>query len=174
MSIRYHSRFASPHSPKHSHGNSAKRCVLLFNGVCGSLMDSSRHAEPLSDSRPRTVVGPGKFVRLAVIDEAGRRSTTWNVWTSRHTLDAYITARPQGGRWKVSLHASGSWQHGFTVETATLTARLPSRHLDIWQRPDEFAPAMRRGYKCGHPVGGRLRDAWPNESTKVHAHGSRC
>jgi hypothetical protein len=76
----------------------------------------------------------------------------WTVWTSPNTLDAYITVRPMRGGWKISLHKSGSWQSGFTAERfATTAPDVPSRHWDIWERPDEFAPGMRRGVHLMFP-----------------------
>jgi hypothetical protein len=109
-------------------------------------------------------VGPGKGVRFAVFADDGRRSMAWTVWTSRHTLDAYLTARPLGGTWKISLHQSGSWQSGFTGELlATTSLDIPSRHLDRWQQPQEFAPGMRRSVQVVIPDAELRR--WPDGVT---------
>lgn len=103
-------------------------------------------------STPAVSVGPGKSVHFAVIADDGRRSMTWTVWTSRHTLDAYLTARPFAGTLKVSLHQSGSWQIGFTAEKFPEMAHgLPSRHLDIWPAPEPFGPGMRRSVELVIP-----------------------
>jgi len=103
-------------------------------------------------STPAVSVGPGKSVRFAVIADDGRRSMTWTVWTSRHTLDAYLTARPMAGTMKVSLHHTLSWQIGFTAEKfPEMTHGLPSRHLDIWSAPEPFAPGMRRSIELVVP-----------------------
>ena len=77
---------------------------------------------------------------------------TWTVWTSRHTLGAYLTTRPMAGTMKMSLHHSGSYQIGFTNEKfSELALDLPSRHLDIWSWPEPFAPGMRRSVELVIP-----------------------
>jgi hypothetical protein len=103
-------------------------------------------------SRPAAIVGPGRHVRFAVIADDGRRSMAWAVWTNRRTLDAYLDVRPLSGKWKISLHQSGSWQSGMTKEWAeTMAPDLPSRHFDLWQRPEEFAPGTRRSVQVVIP-----------------------
>jgi hypothetical protein len=114
--------------------------------------------EAPAPSRPSVTVGPGRSVRFAVLADDGRRSMAWTVWTSKRTLDAYLTVRPLSGRWKFSLHQSGSWQSGVTREWAS-AVDLASRHLDRWQRPDEFAPGMRRSVQVVVPDA-ELRQ-WP-------------
>lgn len=115
--------------------------------------------ETLPHSQPQVTVQPGGLVRLAVFADDGRRSTTWNVWTSKHTLDVYMTARPHGSHWKVSLHETGSWHHGFTAEASLMAAGLPSRHLDRWQQPAEFGPGARHGFRLVIPDAELRR--WP-------------
>lgn len=90
----------------------------------------------------------GKAVRFAVFSEDGRRSSTWVAWTSKRRLDAYIQNLSARNSWKVSLHESGSWQHGLLKES-TLAQALPvgqSRHWDIWAAPDEASPGIRRTF----------------------------
>jgi hypothetical protein len=103
-------------------------------------------------SRPAAIVGPGRHVRFAVVADDGRRSMAWAVWTNRRTLDAYLDVRPLSGRWKISLHQSGSGQSGLTKEWAeTMAPDRPSRHFDLWQRPEEFAPGTRRSVQLVIP-----------------------
>jgi hypothetical protein len=75
-----------------------------------------------------------------------RRSADWRVWTSSNADDVYVAARLTAGEIKISLHESGSWQHGFTVE-GKASASLPqgeSRHFTIWERPEEISPGWTR------------------------------
>ena len=79
-------------------------------------------------------ISAGKAVRLAVFSADGRRSSTWAAWTSKRKLDAYIQNLAMRQSWKVSLHESGSWQHGLLKESkgAEALAIGQSRHWDIW------------------------------------------
>jgi hypothetical protein len=51
-----------------------------------------------------------------------------------------------GGKVKVSLHQSGSWQVGLTKEHATHFSSQDSRHWDIWQRGGELASGIIRAW----------------------------
>jgi hypothetical protein len=126
-------------------------------------------SEPLPAGRPAVEAGPGGAVRFAVFAADGSRSGTWRVWTSRRQLDVYITARSMARSWKVSLHQSGSWQHGFVSAEQAATAGRPRdrRHLDIWPRPADFAPGAWRGLSLWIPHD-ELRQ-WPPGSVE---HGS--
>ncbi|HUY09290.1 MAG TPA: hypothetical protein VMW80_07540 [Candidatus Dormibacteraeota bacterium] len=103
-------------------------------------------------AKPQASLGPGKPLRFAVFADDGRRSIGWTLWTSRHTRDAYLTPRPLGGTWKISLHQSGRWHSGLTQE---LVAKAPlpiaSRHLDTWQMPDELGEGVRRSVELVFP-----------------------
>jgi hypothetical protein len=71
---------------------------------------------PPGDDVPSEAVAfidPGGTLRFAVTAEDGRRSADWRVWTARNSDDIYVAARQVVGDFKVSLHQSGSWQHGF-------------------------------------------------------------
>jgi hypothetical protein len=84
-------------------------------------------------------VVPGGTARIAVVDGTGLRSADWRVWTSKNSDDVYLAARLAAGEIKVSLHQSGSWQHGFTSDQAAQGHLSPgsSRHFAIWKRPAE-------------------------------------
>jgi hypothetical protein len=87
----------------------------------------------------------GQAIRLSASDGT-HRSADWRVWTSRNADDVYAAARLTGGEIKVSLHQSGSWQHGFTAD-GNAAGSLPqdqSRHFRIWQRPAEITPGWTR------------------------------
>jgi hypothetical protein len=47
------------------------------------------------------------------------------------------------GHIKISLHASGSWQHSYTAESAA-RLQIQERHFDRWQRPPELAVGWAR------------------------------
>jgi hypothetical protein len=102
---------------------------------------------------PAVVVDPGRPVKFAVIARDGSRSGTWVVWASRRRLDVYLTALMMARSWKVSLHQTGSWSHGFLSDQVAKTLGHPGplRHLDIWPRPADFAPGMWRGFSVWVP-----------------------
>lgn len=112
-------------------------------------------------SSPAKVEEPGGAVRFALFGAAGRRSGTWRVWTTKRQLDVYVAARTTAGVMKASLHASGSWQHGFVSDERARPFVPPgsSRHADIWQRPDEKARGWTHAYSIILPDS-ELR-AWP-------------
>jgi len=109
-------------------------------------------ADMPAEARPRVTAGPGGRVRFAVLAPDGRRSMAWTVGTTRRTRDVYVTARPLGSTWKMSLHQSGRWNSGLTAERAVAMAPpIPDRHWDRWQRPAEFAPGIRRSVEFVFP-----------------------
>lgn len=80
---------------------------------------------------------PGTKLRFTVGRSGERVSGTWVVWTTKRTDDVYLAARHLGRVHKVSLHASGRWQHGFISDDVAAqqgqTAER-SRHWDRWER----------------------------------------
>ena len=74
----------------------------------------------------------------------------WTVGTTRRTRDVYLTARPLGGTWKMSLHESGHWHSGFTSELAVPVVTPIPEH-DRWQLPEDFAPGVRRSVELVFP-----------------------
>jgi len=59
-----------------------------------------------------------------------------------NSSDVYIASRQFAGIMKISLHQSGIWQTSFIRDDlmpTDKTGSAPSRHLDRWTRPDEFA-----------------------------------
>lgn len=97
---------------------------------------------------------PGGTVRFAVVDSAGYRSADWRVWTSRNHDDVYLAPRLAAGWIKVSLHASGSWQHGFIAGEATQQHRPAgsSRHFAIWGQPSQLVPGWTRAARIVVPA----------------------
>jgi hypothetical protein len=75
-----------------------------------------------------------EVVRFAVGGPDEPRSCVWRVWMGRGTSDLYISARVQGGVWKVSLHESGDWRFAFTREYAE-ARRMDDRLIEQWERP---------------------------------------
>jgi hypothetical protein len=99
-------------------------------------------------AEPLRRVSPGGTVRFAVGGLDAPRSSTHRIWTARHTPDVYLATRAVAGVQKVSLHASGRWQHSF-VSDEKARPFLPagaSRHVDRWTRPPEFGPGWTRMY----------------------------
>jgi hypothetical protein len=132
------------------------------------MSQSSDAATPEAVSKPARSVAPGQPVRFVVIAPDGARSSTWRVWTSRNKLDAYITCRAVARDWKVSLHESGRWQHGFTsLERARkLHPTVQTRHVDTWVQPAEMVPGLRRAFTLVVP-NTELRLFAPQEPTDV-------
>lgn len=89
---------------------------------------------------------PGKGRRIQLTGEPDRCSTVWRIASARHTADVYISPLMHGGKVRVSLHQSGSWQVGLTKEHATHLSSQESRHWDIWQRGGELAPGTVRAW----------------------------
>jgi hypothetical protein len=88
-------------------------------------------------------LGPGDTVRFyAALDDGRRSPSTWRVWMPTNSSDVYIASRHLAGIMKTSLHESGRWQTSFNRDDlmpADNAGLAPSRHLDRWARPNEFA-----------------------------------
>lgn len=91
---------------------------------------------------------PGSTTRFNATD-GSRRSADWRVWTVKNANDIYAAARIVAGEIKISLHETGSWQHGFTADGKAKDSLLPgqSRHFTIWQRPGEIVPGWTRAVR---------------------------
>lgn len=102
---------------------------------------ATRLAEP-------SALPPGSALRFNVTD-GSRRSADWRAWTVKNADDVYAAARLVAGEIKISLHQSGSWQHGFTSDDKAKGFRLPEqrRHFTIWQRPEEVMPGWTRAVR---------------------------
>ena len=108
-----------------------------------------------SEDQPGTIpavtpaaLPPDSTIRLNVTDGL-RRSAEWRVWTVKNANDVYAAARLVAGEIKISLHQSGSWQHGFISADKAKGLRLPGqpRHFTIWQRPEEIVPGWTRAVR---------------------------
>ena len=96
-------------------------------------------------------------LRFMVANDAGRASPPWRVWGSSEKSDIYFAHRELAGEMKGSLHESGSWQYGLTVQREKAGKPIPgwtssSRHLKIWQRPAEFLPGLTRAVSIFVPT----------------------
>lgn len=79
---------------------------------------------------------PGGTVRVAV-GEPGRRSSIWKIFIPKKKDDVYVMARTIGGIQKFSLHASGHFRYGWTMEGAKefgLDPTVTDRVVDRWER----------------------------------------
>lgn len=88
----------------------------------------------------------GKSRRIQLTGGPDRCSTVWAIFSARRSADMYICPRMLGGRVKVSLHQSGSWQLGLTQESSADVCSDGSRHWDIWKRGGELAPGTVRAW----------------------------
>ncbi|MGN9913594.1 hypothetical protein ACTMTJ_39285 [Phytohabitans sp. LJ34] len=93
-------------------------------------------------------VGPGGTIRFAIGTLTGLRSSTWRIWTPKHTTDVYLAPRGIAGVQKISLHASGNWSYSFVSDTkaAPFVPEGASRHIDLWEQAPPFDAGWRRGY----------------------------
>ncbi len=88
--------------------------------------------------------------RLVDGAQAGLSCGGWRVWT--HSEDTYITAKPLGDTWKVSLHADDWWATAVTSENAQredgiLPASLPR---SAWRfQPTELVDGSRIAFGIG-------------------------
>lgn len=75
-------------------------------------------------------------MRVRLASDDGRFSTTYSFFTGKKSADLYVTPMLLGGDVKISLHASGSDQVGFTGEASKdLWVHEDTRHWEIWKRP---------------------------------------
>ena len=96
------------------------------------------------------VMPPGGVIRFNVAESGRtRRSAVWLAVTAKSTDDVYVATKLAGRFIKVSLHESGSWQHGFISDDKAQGFRSPGqpRHFTIWQRPDEIIPGWTRAVR---------------------------
>jgi hypothetical protein len=89
-----------------------------------------------------------RYVRFGVIDDRGRRASSWKCWAETGTgkNDIYLTCRGLGGVVKASFHETGSWHIAFAFETFPSmfeeSDRPPSRFAKQWSRPAELSPGV--------------------------------
>jgi hypothetical protein len=84
------------------------------------------------NATPAREVQAGGTIRFAVGSPTGLRSSTWRIWSAKHTKDVYLAARSIAGLQKVSLHESQSWSHSFVSDERAKPFVTPgsSRHVD--------------------------------------------
>jgi hypothetical protein len=79
--------------------------------------------------------GNRTVLRFAVVDEDGRRSSTWRIWSGaskRPSDDTYIAPR-HATQFKISLHKDGYCQHG-PIDVLRRSVRPEDRQaLDRWE-----------------------------------------
>lgn len=73
----------------------------------------------------------GEGCRIQISDAVGRVSTVWRVFSGKKAPDFFVVPMMLGGALKVSLHASGSWQVGFTKEYQNKVGAMDLRHWEI-------------------------------------------
>lgn len=96
------------------------------------------------------VMPPGGVIRFNVAESGRtRRSAVWLAVTAKSTDDVYVATKLAGRFIKVSLHESGSWQHGFISDDKAQGFRSPGqpRHFTTWQRPEEIIPGWTRAVR---------------------------
>jgi hypothetical protein len=100
------------------------------------------------NATPTREVQAGGTIRFAVGSPTGLRSSTWRIWSAKHTKNVYLAARSIAGLQKVSLHESQSWSHSFVSDERAKPFVTPgsSRHVDIWPASPSFGEGWRRGY----------------------------
>jgi len=67
---------------------------------------SLRIMSEVPNATPAREVRAGGTIRFAVGSPTGLRSSTWRIWSAKHTKDVYLAARSIAGLQKVSLHES--------------------------------------------------------------------
>jgi len=94
---------------------------------------------------PQHVVPAGGTLRFRVIAADKRTSDVWRIWTIKTTADVYVAARSVASEIKISLHASGVWQHGLT-STAAIEAGVDAskRLFQRWTSHPELVPGWQR------------------------------
>jgi hypothetical protein len=114
----------------------------LDEGPSLKIMSEAPNATPARE------VQAGGTIRFAVGSPTGLRSSTWRIWSAKHTKDVYLAARSIAGLQKVSLHETWSWSHSFVSDERAKPFVPPgsSRHIDIWPAPPSFGEGWRRGY----------------------------
>ncbi len=124
-------------------------------------------SQPTNQTTPAMSLPPGGATRFFIGATDGLRSATWRVWTSKNNLDVYMSARTLASTWKVSLHESGSWQHGLVSDekAAELLPAGRSRHFDIWPRPWELGPGLTRA--CSVVIPDAELHAWPKGQSET-------
>jgi len=104
---------------------------------------------------------PKQSLRFSVRDENGNCAVTWKLLTQtgNDKHDVYLTCRSLGGKFKASLHQSGSWHVGFVRDflNENLDRCHPKRedpYIDRWPRPTELAPGVTLAYRIVIPTSG--------------------
>lgn len=122
----------------------------------------------MAESSLLTPVPPGGAVRFRLVGEAGLTSTSWIVWTTRRTDDVYVAGRQSAGWTKVSLHASGVWQHGVVKERTTeLGVHPDDRLFSRWTHHPERATGWTLAVLIVVPHGELRAPHKPPEATKI-------
>jgi hypothetical protein len=99
-----------------------------------------------------------RALRFGIHDGAGRRATTWKLWTETAggKSDVYLTCRSLGGALKTSFHQSGKWHTAFSQSTFenSVKGAIPKfedRYIEKWPRPPEFASGATDAFRIVIP-----------------------
>ena len=111
-------------------------------------------------------------IRFAARAPNGFRSALWSVF-AMGGANVGVASADTGGRIKVNLHESGSWQYGYTSEyerAECAAGRWPdtSRHWRIWKRPPEVLPGYTAAIKILVPPVALADRTQPTAKTPVH------
>jgi hypothetical protein len=97
-------------------------------------------------------------LRFGIHDGAGRRATTWKLWTetSAGRSEVYLACRRLGGVLKTSLHESGKWhiaysQRAFEERVKGAIPKFKDRYIEKWPRPSEIAPGITLAFRIVTP-----------------------
>lgn len=102
-----------------------------------------------SGAKPPLWIERGGTLRWRVHSaERDRFSSSWTIWTTKNSPDAYVAQRRLGDQLKISLHQSGEFHTSFINNERSIawqgTIEGGSRHLDEWQRPPQFVDGWTR------------------------------
>lgn len=105
---------------------------------------------------PSRGLPPGKEIRFAVgnkDDTTAPRSKSWRLWSAKNSSDVYLADRVMAGQMKLSFHESGSWSYSYLNDEIAKGKVTPgaSRHVHLWQQPDEIYPNWRVAYSIFVP-----------------------
>jgi hypothetical protein len=106
------------------------------------------------NATPTREVQADGTIRFAVGSPTGLRSSTWRIWSAKHTKNVYLAARSIAGLQKVSLHESQNWSHSFVSDERALLrcvdpGQAEGQHPLGSDRQDQFVECDRHS-----PVGG--------------------
>jgi len=99
-----------------------------------------------------------QVLRFGIHDGAGRRATTWKLWTetSAARSEVYLACRSLGGILKTSFHESGKWhiaysQRAFEDHVKDAIPKFEDRYIEKWLRPSDIARGITLAFRIVTP-----------------------